>query len=1269
VQVEADDGADARSTLARVSGFHEVDELVRSQGAVGFVDVHAIPSVLDALSQHIERRAVVAGRPVVRVGAADDAWRDLSARLGVAASSDPLAVATGIFTRARRGVVVVFEPVPTRWGGAVAKELATLASSPDAPGQALFIVLSEAPPAYRTRTIAVDPGASAEDVQLWWDAVARDAARQTPSRLDRIDALEGWWSAARSTPADARFAPPARSAAAQILLTRLALSQRSWPIAEAAGLGSGAALDELIALGAVESDASGRIACRAEAASPSASAQACSAFGAASPARSALRGPRALRADSAHAGLAPIAGAEAEARFVAERLEAAASDDPWAAARASELYAIAGDADQAEAASVRALRAVTDAGARCDFWQRWERTLDTLPGGDAIPRLLRCADLALDVGDADRALGFAHAAAARGGESYESMLVLGRATTVRGDLTTAAIALGKAMELAPVPSMRARAAVEIAEVRYIAGDLEDARKHAASALADGADLETRLLARNVAGKLLLASAAWSDAEQHFAADACEAACGGDHVGELRARLNRAIALLSSGRYDEARAMLLGVLEDGERRTNLRAVAYALSNLATIATLRHDYPEALSLSVRAIDVLRRMGEKIMLARLITNLAELRLRIGLTAEAEQALLFGRQACNPGMPGAAVTSFALVAAGIHLARGRTAEANVELASAIAGAGRAGMGSKLGECYRLEARVALEDGDLVRAEHAIGKAQQEATASYDRAEIAVLLAMRARAAGEDFTDAALEALDLAREVADGEFAREAHLLLYLAAAARNDARAAVMHLDAAVSFRNQVADVLPEELRRRFLGRRDLAELARIEVEMVRAREAALRDPGTESASPVAFVNADLRWGLAGQARLCPQTPGAARSDVSRIPAAGMRPIVGDDPAMIALANAIRKVGQSDATVLVCGESGTGKELVAEAIHAASTRRAGPMVKVNCSALVETLLLSELFGHEKGSFTGAAARRRGRFELAEGGTIFLDEIGDISPRTQVALLRVLQDRSYERVGGVTPLRANVRIICATHRDLRAMVARGEFREDLFYRLRGLVLEVPALRQRIGDVAPIAAAILAGIAAERGAPVKSLSARALEGLGRHTWPGNVRELENALRAAALFTDGDTIELEDFTSNVDGLRSLELCSRTLHPEEVSPGTRNASGGPVSVGALIRERGSGLESQRLALGAAAPRRGEGDQDREPVSTPTEVAYAHIRGGVSLFDMKRQIERDCIERALAESQGNITRAAALLGMKRPRLSQLVKQYGLGSGSEES
>jgi sigma-54 specific flagellar transcriptional regulator A len=257
------------------------------------------------------------------------------------------------------------------------------------------------------------------------------------------------------------------------------------------------------------------------------------------------------------------------------------------------------------------------------------------------------------------------------------------------------------------------------------------------------------------------------------------------------------------------------------------------------------------------------------------------------------------------------------------------------------------------------------------------------------------------------------------------------------------------------------------------------------------------------------------------------------------------------------------------------------------------------------------------------------------------------------VALLRVLQDKTYERVGGVTPLRANVRIVCATHRDLRAMVARGEFREDLYYRLRGFVLEVPALRQRLGDLMLIASAILDRIAAERGTEPKRISPKALEVLSTYAWPGNIRELENALRAAALFAEGDVLEAEDFTANVDSLRSLA---------PLADEGRDASSGQPD--ADDDDAGIGLETTAEIL--RAPQVAGNDPSSEP--TPTDVAYAHVRSGVSLSDLKRTIERDCIERALAESRGNITRAAALLGMKRPRLSQLVKQYGFGGVSED-
>jgi sigma-54 specific flagellar transcriptional regulator A len=401
--------------------------------------------------------------------------------------------------------------------------------------------------------------------------------------------------------------------------------------------------------------------------------------------------------------------------------------------------------------------------------------------------------------------------------------------------------------------------------------------------------------------------------------------------------------------------------------------------------------------------------------------------------------------------------------------------------------------------------------------------------------------------------------------------------------------------------------------------------------------------------------------------------RSNADVVEASGarsaIRELVGDVPSMRSLATAIRKVARSRSTVLIYGESGTGKELVAEALHRASERAEGPLVTVNCAALVETLLLSELFGHEKGAFTGAASRRRGRFELAAGGTLFLDEIGDISARTQVSLLRVLQECTFERVGGTTPIRSDARVVCATNRDLRAMVDRGEFREDLYYRLRGITLEVPSLRSRLADVPKLTDHLLLRIAAERNEKPKRLSSDALELLGRHSWPGNVRELENALRVASLFAEGATITASDLEANVDDLRAppVQMAIATPVAGPVSSRMPSVSpppsfSPPMSLGAIAS---TALTSGTPGSSGELP----ADDDDDPHSLPaseadaTAIAYAHVRGGsVSLADIKRQIERDCIVRALAETRGNITRAAALLGMKRPRLSQLVKQYGL-------
>jgi two-component system response regulator HydG len=239
----------------------------------------------------------------------------------------------------------------------------------------------------------------------------------------------------------------------------------------------------------------------------------------------------------------------------------------------------------------------------------------------------------------------------------------------------------------------------------------------------------------------------------------------------------------------------------------------------------------------------------------------------------------------------------------------------------------------------------------------------------------------------------------------------------------------------------------------------------------------------------------------------------------------IVGETPAMRAVFQTIEKVAPTDASVYIHGESGTGKELVARAIHARSKREAGPFVKVNCGALTETLLESELFGHERGAFTGAIKRKLGRFELADKGTLFLDEIGDVTPGLQLKLLRVLQEREFERVGGEETIRVDVRVVSATHKDIKAEVAAGRFREDLFYRLHVVPCPVPPLRERKDDIPRLVAHFIAKLGARTNPAVKGVTSAALARFCAYQWPGNVRELENAVEQSLVFAEGAEIDV------------------------------------------------------------------------------------------------------------------------------------------------
>jgi DNA-binding NtrC family response regulator len=237
----------------------------------------------------------------------------------------------------------------------------------------------------------------------------------------------------------------------------------------------------------------------------------------------------------------------------------------------------------------------------------------------------------------------------------------------------------------------------------------------------------------------------------------------------------------------------------------------------------------------------------------------------------------------------------------------------------------------------------------------------------------------------------------------------------------------------------------------------------------------------------------------------------------------LVHRDPAMVALLARATQVARAEASVLITGESGTGKEVLARHVHALSRRATGPFVALNCAALPESLLESELFGHEKGAFSGALAQRKGKFEQAQGGTLLLDEIGEMDPRLQAKLLRAIQEREIDRLGGTQPVKVDVRILAATNRDLAAEVAKGRFRQDLFFRLDVVRLRIPPLRDRPADILPLAEYFSQRYARSNGVPERPFSAIARRALAAHAWPGNVRELENAVHRAVLLAEGDEI--------------------------------------------------------------------------------------------------------------------------------------------------
>jgi len=315
----------------------------------------------------------------------------------------------------------------------------------------------------------------------------------------------------------------------------------------------------------------------------------------------------------------------------------------------------------------------------------------------------------------------------------------------------------------------------------------------------------------------------------------------------------------------------------------------------------------------------------------------------------------------------------------------------------------------------------------------------------------------------------------------------------------------------------------------------------------------------------------------------------------------MIGSSAAMEKLREQIGRVARTEATVLILGESGTGKELIADAIHYGSSRAHGPLVKLNCAAIPETLLEDELFGHERGAFTGADQRRLGRFESADGGTLFLDEIGEIPLGLQVKLLRLLQESTFQRLGGSESVRADVRVVCATNQNLHELVRKGGFREDLFYRIHVVPIEAPALRTRGDDVMVLAQHFAREAGIRNSRPIHSIAQGASERLRGHAWPGNVRELRNVIERAVIMGSGSAIEADDL--------------------QVNPG-----GAPTS-----------------SNGSAS--NGEDSLVRRLMNS--DIAF-------------EEFERELLVRALERTRGNQTRAARMLGMTRRTLQYRIDKF---------
>jgi DNA-binding NtrC family response regulator/tetratricopeptide (TPR) repeat protein len=840
-----------------------------------------------------------------------------------------------------------------------------------------------------------------------------------------------------------------------------------------------------------------------------------------------------------------------------------------------------------------AVDAAVLAGERLEITFGYDRAIDlyrrawTLTARDEVKALLetRLCELERLVGDYASALMNAGRLKARRPDAAAVRRVA-QLHVLRDELDAGLRALDEAAALAGCDRAEAaRVRAARAEAWFQKGESVRAKADCAEALSlgeDDLDPQERLAVQNTLGKVLLAEGSYLAAADTFAANVREARNAGRAFEECRALYNLGICQLRLGNSGEAQLRYQAALKVAEGAGDHRNRAFCLQNLGVLAHWKNDYSTALGYFHDAVSAFKKIGQRARLAWLALDLASVYLDLCALERAQAMLeLAEKLASAEGTtPAAVAIDREMLAGRIFAQLGDLDRGEARFEEARRRSAAAEEHEREVEAVLHLARVSLQRGNVQDAVARVGALATPASQG-TRARMLLLQGELEVARGEALSArrVLLESAELFHRLSDLEGEWRAHLVLGRAAAARNDQPEAERRYRAAKAIDDRVRERVPDEY-----------------------REAHGNDP----------LRRELDRAL-GLPRVVP-LPKGPRLVAEPVVKSRYPRMVGKSARLAQVFSLLDKLAPHDSLVLIRGESGTGKELIADALHESSQRRDRAFIKVNCGALVETLLLSELFGHERGAFTGALARKKGRFEAADGGTIFLDEIGDISPKTQVALLRVLQEREFERVGGTQPIKVDVRILCATNRNLEQMVARGEFREDLYYRLKGIQIELPSLRERPEDIPLLAESFLARVAEERGGEGarKHLHPDALDLLVSYAWPGNVRELENVIRSVSLFADGPIINVQDFSDYTEVFR--------------------------------RERPSPAP-------ASPPH----------IETDGNSAWARLGAEkLSLKELKTRIEIECIREALEQTGGNITKAAVRLGMKRPRLSQLIKQY---------